>query len=468
MIETLTDIPLIDYKIELYRRGNFELLNIFDKQEQALTHLTDNYTTDILYGGAARGGKSVLGCIWIIMECLSKPESRWLVAREELTKLRDTTMDTFFKMLSAFGLIPKTDYKFNGSSFTLNFSNGSKVFFGEIKYIPSDKEFDRLGSYDLTGAFLDEAQQIHIKAVNVLRGRFSELEGKGWKTIPKMFFSCNPSKSWVYNDFYKPNLQGTIKDWRKFIQALPVDNPHNSKDYLSNMLKSDHNTVQRLYYGNWDYDNDPSALIDWDSIQDMFSNAHVIDDRKRYLTADIAMQGSDRFVICIWHGWIAKKMYIINKSDGKEVLDTIQQLARENNVPRSQIAFDNDGLGSYLSGFLKGAYAFVNGSKPVYQLKREQDKYRNLKSQCYFHFARKVMDKNVWFEAKISAEMREMLETEMSWIKNRSIDTDNVLEVIRKQDIKEAIGRSPDISDCLMMRSIFDLKRKAIGVRTVN
>lgn len=468
MIEKLLNIPKISIVTELYRRGNYDLLDIFDKQKQAITYLTDNTTTDMAYGGAARGGKSVLGCKWVIMECLSKPKSRWLVAREELTKLRDTTMDTFFKELSGFGLIPKVDYNFNGSSFTLLFSNGSKVFFGEIKYIPSDSEFDRLGSYDLTGAFLDEAQQIHIKAINVLRGRFSELEGKGWKTIPKMYFSCNPSKNWLYSDFYKPNKQDRLIGWRKFVQALPTDNPHNSKEYLSNMLKSDNNTVQRLYYGNWDYDNDPAALIDWDSIQDLFTNEHVLDDRKRYLTCDIAMQGSDRFVICAWRGWIVDKIYIIDKSDGKEVFDTIQRVARENQVPRSQIAFDNDGLGSGLSGFLKGAYAFHNGAKPVYQVKKTQDKYRNLKSQCYFHFARKVVSKEVYFKARISVETRESLETELSWVKDRSIDTDDLLEVIRKKDLVPEIGRSPDLTDALMMRSIFDLKRKQGVVITRN
>ncbi len=460
-------------QISLYKQGIYDTLDIFPKQEQALGYLTDDHTTDVTYGGAARGGKSVLGCKWIINECLSKPSSRWLVAREEMTKLRDTTMDTFFKELSGMGMDPKEDFRFNGSSFTLDFYNGSKVFFREIKYVPRDPEFDRLGSYDLTGAFLDEAQQIHIKAVNVLRGRFSELTGEDpdtgekWETIPKMFFSCNPSKTWVYKDFFKPNRDGTLIEWRKFVQALPTDNPHNSKAYLTNMLKSDARTVQRLYYGNWDYDDDPACLIDWDSIQDFFTNKHVT-GKIRYLTADIALQGSDRFIIAIWEGWRVIHLESHKKTNGKEVIEIISRLARIYAVAMSNIAYDNDGLGSFIKGWMLTAYSFKNGSKPLYQRKSKADQYEHLKAQCYYYFAERVQLKEAFFDAEISLEDREELEQEMSWIKNGNIDSERKLTIIKKKDVKEGLGRSPDYTDCLIQRSVFDLKKPRRGVHTRN
>jgi len=177
--------------LELYKRNDFSELGLFDKQLQALSYLRDDLINEVLFGGGSRGGKSWLGSKWQLFNRLTMPESNGIVAREELTKLKDTTLLTFIKVAKYYGL-DDNDFVLSGQSPTAEFKNGSRIFFREIKYIPSDPEFDRLGSYDLTDAFLDEAQQIHSKARSVLRGRFSILEGEGWKTIPKSFYSCNP------------------------------------------------------------------------------------------------------------------------------------------------------------------------------------------------------------------------------------------------------------------------------------
>ena len=42
------------------------------KQFEAIKFLNDDTTTEILYGGGASGGKTFLGCAWIIMSCLQK------------------------------------------------------------------------------------------------------------------------------------------------------------------------------------------------------------------------------------------------------------------------------------------------------------------------------------------------------------------------------------------------------------
>ena len=498
MIEKLLNIPPLNIKIELYKRGNHDLLipEDFKKQKEALKILTDEKTKYFALGGAAGGGKSWGGCLWLAFNCLAYPGTKWFIGREELKRLTESTLETFYKVCSAHKI---KAWRYNHNKSIIIFDNGSQIKLLELKYLPSDPMYERYGSTEYTGGWIEEGGEVHFDAYDTLRTRIGrhlnmnfcrkcghydedptlsedkkETKCKScgeWSNglLSKILVTCNPKKNWLYSMFYKPSTLGSLPKNTAFLQSLVTDNPKIEASYIESLDNiTNEAKKQRLRYGNWDYDNDPAALIDWDSIQDLFTNEHVLDDRKRYLTCDIAMQGSDRFVICVWRGWIVDKIYIIDKSDGKEVLDTIQRLARENQIPRSQITFDNDGLGSYLSGFIKGAYAFVNGSKPVYQVKRTQDKYRNLKSQCYFHFARKVVSKEVYLKAKISAETRELLETELSWVKDRSIDTDDLLEVMRKKDIKEAIGRSPDLTDALMMRSIFDLKRKQGVVITRN
>jgi hypothetical protein len=203
------------------------------------------------------------------------PDSYGLISRSEYSKLEDTTLLTFFQELKNLGLKRDVDFKASGRPITFNFNNGSRIFFREIKYYPSDPEFDRLGSYDLTDAFLDEAQQIHWKAKEVLKGRFSVTVGDGWKTIPKVLYTCNPAKTWVYTGFVLPSKRNLLPSNRKFIAALPSDNPYVPESFFKNLETADEVTKQRLLYGNFDYDDDPSALCDYDAVCDLFTNSHV-------------------------------------------------------------------------------------------------------------------------------------------------------------------------------------------------
>jgi phage terminase large subunit len=208
-------------------------IELFSKQLQAYKFLQDNITNEVLYGGGSRGGKSYLGCAWQILRRITMPESFGLIAREELTKLKDTTLLTFFKVLKEYDLQKYCTY--NAQSFTADFITGSKIFFREIKYLPSDMEFDRLGSYDLTDCFLDEAQQISAKAISVLKGRFSILKTDKWETIPKALYTCNPKRNWIYNDFVRPASMGVLNKDKQFIKALPPDNPYTERSYIDNL-----------------------------------------------------------------------------------------------------------------------------------------------------------------------------------------------------------------------------------------
>ena len=46
-------------------------------QSQAIKYLFDNETNDILFGGAAGGGKSYMGCSWLILLCIKYPGTRY-------------------------------------------------------------------------------------------------------------------------------------------------------------------------------------------------------------------------------------------------------------------------------------------------------------------------------------------------------------------------------------------------------
>ena len=44
-------------------------MKLLPKQENAVYYLKDNVTKELIYGGAAGGGKSALGVLWLIEGC---------------------------------------------------------------------------------------------------------------------------------------------------------------------------------------------------------------------------------------------------------------------------------------------------------------------------------------------------------------------------------------------------------------
>ncbi len=443
----------------------------FEKQRQALQKLEDKVTTEVLYGGGARGGKSWLGCGWIFRSAMTMPGSSWLIAREELTKLKDTTLLTFGKVAKSFGLTEY--YSLNNQNLIATFENGSKVFFRELKFIPSDKEFDRLGSYDLTGAFIDEAQQIAEKAISVLKGRFSVLSGEGWSTIPKCLYTCNPAKNWIYRDYVKPANEGTLASHKAFIKSLAIDNPTNTQDYLDNLLRADKITVQRLYYGNFEYDDDKRSLVGYDAICDLFKNTQVLGGNF-YITADIARFGKDKTVIFVWSGWKLVGYKVLLNPKVTESAAAINELRKSYQVPVSRIVADEDGVGGGVVDIV-GCKGFVNNSRALPNkeatgylvvgsntklMMDEPENFDNLKSQCGFHLADQINKGLVDLSYITDIDMKEAISEELEQLKQKDIDKDGKRKLIPKDEIKEFIGRSPDYSDTILMRKYFDLTKE--------
>jgi len=444
-------------------------LKTFAKQREALRLLRDDHTNEIMYGGGARGGKSWIGNAWVLMCCLSMPGSAFLVAREELTKLRDTTLNTFFKVTNALGV--KEEYTFNAQSNTASFHNGSIIFFREIKYVPSDPEFDRLGSYDLTGAFIDEAQQIHPKAISVLRGRFSLLSGVGWRTIPKMLLTCNPAKNWIYTDFYKPSKDGILPSDKAFVVSLATDNPFVTEDYINFLKKSDPITVARLLDGNFEYDDDPTALLSYDDINNLLHNTDAQPGLPAVIV-DAARFGKDKAVIWKWNGWRVRLARVLLKSSVPQLATAVREVMVEIKCPANRVVIDEDGVGGGVRDLIPGSIGFIANSRALTDPKGERDKltgkhlpenYNNLKSQCKYRMAARIRARQVFLDEHPGPDAWEMLGEELAQWKRWKVDTDGKLAAAPKEVEKEKLGRSPDYADPWYMRELLELLPKPGG-----
>lgn len=426
------------------------------KQTKALDYLEDSETTELLYGGAAGGGKSVLGCYWQLKRRLKFPGTRGLIGRASLKTLKETTLQTFFEVCKMQGLVAERDYRFNQQSNIIYYPNGSQTLLKDLYQYPSDPNFDELGSLEITDAFADECNQMVEKAWNVVKSRIRyKLDDFG--LIPKILGTCNPAKNYVYTKFYKPFKEGTLDRERKFVQALVSDNPDISKFYKENLLSLDKASKERLLFGNWEYDDDPSALMSYDSITDLFTNEHV-EQGEKVITADIARFGSDKTVIMVWSGLRVEKIVTVAKGSVTDTADRIKDLQAAYKISRSRILVDEDGVGGGVKDILQ-CVGFVNNSSPLVLKYDEKENFANLKSQCYFRLSEMVNKNEIYIKCS-DTEVRQAIIEELEQVKQKDMDKDGKKAVIPKETVKELLGRSPDYSDTLMMRQYFELKPK--------
>jgi hypothetical protein len=300
------------------------------------------------------------------------------MGRSKLDSLKKTTLNTFFEVCETWGIIAGKHYNFNAGSNIITFYNKSEIILKDLFLYPSDRNFDNLGSLEITGAFIDEANQITEKAKNIVASRM-RYKLDDYNIIPKMLMTCNPAKNWVYTQYYRPSKEGKQKPHRKFIQSLVDDNQYISKYYKTQLQTLDELSKQRLLFGNWEYDATKDSLIDYNAIVSLFSQKGI--HGQKYISCDVARFGSDRTVIMVWEGLHLIKIVTLLKSAVNDVVDEVKKMQQEFQVPLRNIIIDEDGVGGGAKDYLR-CQGFVNNARAI-----KAENYQNLKTQCYYKLA---------------------------------------------------------------------------------
>lgn len=197
--------------------------------------------------------------------------------------------------------------------------------------------------------------------------------------------------------------------------------------------------------------SDPSLLVDYASVSDLWTNDHI-QEGEPGLVCDIALHGSDRFVLSTFMGRVLTDIEIHEKRNAAEVEAIIKGKATANNVPRSSIVYDADGMGAYLDGYLRGALPYHGGNamKPVLGQKMA---YQNMRAQTHFLTADRINAREYHFRTKLH---RPELEQEIfACLRTSGQDAAGRWGIIPKDKpmigAKARLGRSPDIFDTIHM-----------------
>ena len=230
-------------------------------------------------------------------------------------------------------------YKINESNLTITTPLGSIIHFKS-----ADKP-DNLFGEDVYSIVFDEAPRAKVDSFYALRSTITATRGK-----MKLIGNFGGTANWMHQlkekavkdkeyAYYRVTawdaVDAGILDRAEIEQAQRDLSPKIFKQlYLAEEQESD------------------DMLCTFDSINDLFTNNHV-KGGNRYITADIALHGSDKFIIFVWDGFKIIHYVEIDKCEADEVTALIKKIATRYNVGRSNITYDADGLGSFLAWLSK-------------------------------------------------------------------------------------------------------------------
>src|SRR3990167_11542133 len=251
-----------------------------------------------------------------------------------------------------------------------------------------------------------------------------------------------------------PNLRRLEKEgdyeWASF-QFTTADNPYIPREEIEKAKKDMDPTTYRQEILA-EYVENAGALFSYTALIDLFTNT-VTKTNEKYLTVDIADDGSDKSVFTVWNGLEASKIDLYEHLQTDGVISTIREIAAAERIPYSQIAVDAIGVGAGVasSSLLTGIIGFKSSYSPiradidptrlpnVHYLKNAPltSEYRNLRSQCIFILAALVNDHKIAVKVEDQRIKSHIIE-ELSTYQDASVG-DGKKMAMQKDDVKAII-----------------------------
>ena len=210
--------------------------------KQAAFLLLDD-VKEVLYGGAASGGKSV-GQLMAALQYVDVPGYSAILFRRTYSDLAlpGALMEMARRWLAPY--IQTKEIHWSEKNKVYTFPSGATLSFG---YLENDRDCERYQGAEFQYIGIDECT--HISPVNY-RYMFSRLRKTVDIPVPLRFrATCNPGG--MYGDWYYERFF-LNKESRVFIPAGIYDNPHvDTEDYIESLNELDPVTREQLLNGNW-------------------------------------------------------------------------------------------------------------------------------------------------------------------------------------------------------------------------
>ena len=253
-----------------------------------------------------------------------------------------------------------------------------------------------------------------------------------------------------------------------FIEGVLAENKAlvggEDQSYFGSLSTSGDVITSQLLLGNWNVSSsEDDELVSHDGMNGVFSTESLTGDRK-CITIDVALKGGDAFVLMVWDGFHLIDIEVHSYCESDEAIAIINRLKKKHGIPDKMIVYDDNGLGSFVSGFFRSAYQFHNNGKV-----ENSENYKNLKSQCADKWAKRILEKGYSFDpGLLNRNIKAKGVKELRTLKNHFLNerrafrwaedgTDGKKALIKKSEMKALINKSPDFTECWLMREALEL-----------
>ena len=331
-------------------------------------------------------------------------------------------------------------YGFNESSLIIKCPNGAEIHF------KSAEKPDNLYGEDVYAAVFDEAPRARPESWYALRSTLTATEAPC-----KLIGNFGGLSNWVHKLKEKADRDPQYEYFKVTCWDAIREGILSEEEVLQAKRDLPEKIFQELYEA--EASEIEGQLILNESIAKLFGKNKVKEGVK-YITCDVARFGKDKTVIIVWSGYKVVYIKTMNTSSIPEVVEAIRSIQRLYNVNLNNIAVDEDGVGGGVKDYLR-CRGFVNNATPI-KVKGEKQNFSNLKTQCYFKLS-ETINMNL-IDIECDEDVERYISEELEWVRlPKEVDTSKI-SLLSKEKVKEGLGRSPDYSDALMIRMLFDFQ----------
>jgi len=213
---------------------------------------------EILFGGAAGGGKSKCIVMDAIMRCLTTPGFQAYLFRRTYPELESTLIPMTLAM------VPGELGRYIGSTHILKFKNGSSMRFCHLQNITDIYNYQ---GAEIHGLYVDELTHFKQEEFDYLLTRLRASKAMG--VVPIVRCASNPGNighGWVKARFVDAGPHGDLirhlvrsetlgiekEIVSQYIPSLAMENPYITQDYLLELERKPPSLRDALLYGKWD------------------------------------------------------------------------------------------------------------------------------------------------------------------------------------------------------------------------